>query len=109
MRRNYVVVPLILSALALAGVASRRTSLARHPVELRLKLVQCHVTGLESYCEEIGGGKMFEVADIPEALRDNLITQCSIRSYCDMTLTVPYREARKTQIHTIMDASWDET
>lgn len=109
MRRNYVVVPPMLSALSLAGVASRQDSRANRPTQLELKLVQCHGIGTESYCQEFGGGRMFDVADIPEILRDSLITQCGIRNYCDVILIVPHKEARETVIHTIIDASWDET
>lgn len=77
----------------------------RNIVQVSLHEAHCHVVAQESYCEENGGGRRFEIADIPEEFRNRFITECSGNLHCDVDLSVPRMEARDRKLCKIVDIS----
>ncbi len=101
-RYNIIALSLLLSILA--GCHKQDRNIA----QVSLHEAHCHVVALESYCEENGGGRRFEIADIPEEFRDRFITACSGNLHCDVVLSVPRLEARDRKLCKIVDISWSD-
>lgn len=80
----------------------------RNIAQVSLHEAHCHVVAQESYCEEDGGGRRFEIADIPEEFRNQFITECSGNLHCDVDLSVPRIEAGDRKLCKIVDISWSD-